>query len=93
MAFVGLSYSYESFYQAVRRCWRFGQVRDVNAHLVMTHAEAAIWRNVAGKAESHDAMKAEMRAAMLRNAGSIVNKRQTYQPGLAVNMPKWLRSA
>lgn len=93
MAFVGLSYSYEAFYQAVRRCWRFGQVRDVNAHLVMTHAEAAIWRNVSSKADSHDAMKAEMRAAMLRNTGSASEKRKSYQPNRAVNMPDWLRSA
>ena len=93
MAFVGLSYSYEAFYQAVRRCWRFGQTRDVNAHLVMTHAEAAIWRNVSGKADSHDAMKAEMRAAMQRNAGVKVDQRKTYQPKTASNLPDWLRSA
>mgnify|MGYP000243410783 CR=1 FL=1 len=34
MAFVGLSDSYEQFYQAVRRCWRFGQKRQVAVHLV-----------------------------------------------------------
>ena len=91
MAFVGLTYSYESFYQAVRRCWRFGQLRPVNAHLVMTHAEAAIWRNVAGKAESHDAMKREMREAMQRNAGIQIEQRAAYVPQKSANLPQWLR--
>lgn len=93
MAFVGLTYSYESFYQAVRRCWRFGQLRPVNAHLVMTHAEEAIWRNVAGKAESHDDMKREMREAMQRNAGIHIEQRAAYVPQKAANLPQWLRSA
>lgn len=93
MAFVGLTYSYESFYQAVRRCWRFGQLRPVNVHLVMTHAEAAIWRNVAGKAESHDAMKREMREAMHRNAGIQIEQRAAYVPQKSANLPQWLRSA
>jgi superfamily II DNA or RNA helicase len=93
MAFVGLTYSYESFYQAVRRCWRFGQTKPVNAHLVMTHAEAAIWRNVSSKADSHDAMKREMREAMQRNAGVKVDQRLAYQPQRSANLPQWLRSA
>lgn len=93
MAFVGLTYSYESFYQAVRRCWRFGQTKPVNAHLVMTHAEAAIWRNVSSKASNHDAMKREMREAMQRNAGIHVDQRLAYQPQRAANLPQWLRSA
>lgn len=93
MAFVGLTYSYESFYQSVRRCWRFGQTKPVNAHLVMTHAEAAIWRNIAGKADSHDAMKREMREAMHRNAGIHIEQRAAYTPQKLSNLPQWLRSA
>ncbi len=93
MAFVGLTYSYESFYQSVRRCWRFGQIRPVNAHLVMTHAEAAIWRNVSSKASNHDAMKREMREAMQRNTGIHIEQRAAYVPQKAANLPQWLRSA
>ena len=33
MAFVGVTDSFEAYYQAVRRCWRFGQKRDVHVHV------------------------------------------------------------
>ena len=49
MAFVGLSDSYESYYQAIRRCWRFGQARDVHAHVIVSALEAAIVENVRRK--------------------------------------------
>lgn len=49
MAFVGLSDSYEAYYQAVRRCWRFGQQRDVDAHIVLSDLEQEIASNVARK--------------------------------------------
>lgn len=93
MAFVGLSYSYEQFYQAVRRCWRFGQKHPVTAHMVMTHAEAAIWSKVSAKADKHDDMKREMREAMQRNAGILVPQRNIYTPQQTANFPSWLRSA
>ena len=49
MAFVGLSDSWESYYQSIRRCWRFGQTRPVEAVVVLSDAEAAIYENVMGK--------------------------------------------
>jgi superfamily II DNA or RNA helicase len=49
MAFVGLTHSYEQFYQATRRCWRFGQTQDVQAHVVVTDVEAAVARNIKRK--------------------------------------------
>lgn len=49
MAFVGLSDSWESYYQCVRRCWRFGQTQPVNAHIVLSEAERAIYDNVMSK--------------------------------------------
>jgi DNA modification methylase len=42
VAFVGLSYSYEQFYQAVRRCWRFGQTRPVECHIITAKSEGAV---------------------------------------------------
>ena len=49
MAFVGLSDSWESYYQSIRRCWRFGQVHPVEAVIVLSDAEAAIYENVMRK--------------------------------------------
>ncbi|RJQ09416.1 MAG: helicase [Dehalococcoidia bacterium] len=42
MAFVGLSYSFEQYYQAIRRCWRFGQARPVQCHVVTADTEGAV---------------------------------------------------
>ena len=49
MAFVGLSDSYEQQYQAIRRCWRFGQTRPVNVHVITAEAEGAVVANIKRK--------------------------------------------
>lgn len=49
MAFVGLSDSYEAYYQAIRRCWRFGQQHPVEAHIVVSDLEEQIVSNVRRK--------------------------------------------
>lgn len=55
MAFVGLSDSYEQFYQAVRRCWRFGQTKQVNVYVITAETEGAVVTNI--KRKEADAMK------------------------------------
>lgn len=49
MAFVGLSDSYESYYQAIRRCWRFGQTSPVDVHIIVSELEQEIVHNVRSK--------------------------------------------
>lgn len=49
MAFLGLSDSYESYYQCIRRCWRFGQQVPVDVHVVVSEAEKVIVANVRRK--------------------------------------------
>lgn len=49
MAFVGLGDSFEQYYQAVRRCWRFGQTREVTAHVIISEAEQVVVENVRRK--------------------------------------------
>lgn len=49
MAFVGMNDSYEQYYQAIRRCYRFGQTEVVNAHVVVSQIEQQIAENVARK--------------------------------------------
>ena len=60
MAFVGLSHSWEQFYQAVRRCWRFGQRMPVYVHIVSTDVEAAVLDNIKRKQAAADDMAAQM---------------------------------
>ncbi len=49
MAFVGLSDSFEQQYQAIRRCWRFGQTRPVTVHVITSSAEGAVVENIKRK--------------------------------------------
>ena len=60
MIFVGLSDSYEQYYQAVRRCWRFGQDKEVNVYIVISAREGAVRENIERKQEDFDKMKRAM---------------------------------
>ncbi len=87
--FTGLSFSYESFYQAVRRFYRFGQKRPVNAHVVMADTEAAIYDVVQRKSGDHAAMKTAMSDAMRRAAVSHAQM-QSYNPNQKATLPTWV---
>jgi DNA modification methylase/superfamily II DNA or RNA helicase len=64
MAFVGLSDSWEAYYQCIRRCWRFGQTEPVTAHVVLSDAESAIYENVMRKEEEATRMADSLMAAV-----------------------------
>lgn len=63
VAFVGLSYSFEDFYQALRRSYRFGQKYPVNAYIVQAATEGAILQAVQNKMAAHERMQTAMKAA------------------------------
>ena len=67
VAFVGLSDSYEQFYQAVRRCWRFGQRHPVNVHVITAETEGAVVRNI----ERKEADAARLAEGMVANMSEI----------------------
>lgn len=92
VCFAGLSFSYEQFYQAIRRCWRFGQQRPVDVHVVMADTEAAIWRAVQRKEGEHNDMKRHMYAAMKR-AVEVRGVKLNYQPTKTANLPEWMVQA
>jgi DNA modification methylase/superfamily II DNA or RNA helicase len=60
VAFVGLSDSWEAYYQAIRRCWRYGQVRAVECHVITSTAEGAVVANIERKEREARAMGEEM---------------------------------
>jgi hypothetical protein len=87
--FAGISFSYESYYQAVRRSWRFGQTRPVHVHVVCADTERAIWNVVSRKQGDHDAMKREMAAAMRRSM-AVKSAKVTYNPHHKATLPSWI---
>ena len=93
MAFVGRTFSYEAWYQAVRRCWRFGQTRPVEVHIIVAEGEDQIGRVIDRKAEGHAAMKLAMANAMRRNIGRDAAKSAPYNPQYIGRLPSWLQSA
>lgn len=60
MVFVGLSDSYESYYQAIRRCYRFGQQHPVDVRIVVSALEQQIVQNVARKEAEAETSSAEL---------------------------------
>lgn len=93
MAFVGLSHSWEQFYQAVRRCWRFGQRFDVTAHIICTDIEAAVLKNIKEKQLMADEMAAEMVAYMATTMVEELNGKSdpisTIETGRIVKGDGW----
>lgn len=94
VAFVGISDSWESYYQAVRRCWRFGQRRPVNVHVVYARTEGPVMANL--KRKEGDALK--MAEELAADAAALVSEsvkgleRTTldYRPKARMVVPQWL---
>lgn len=78
MAFVGLDDSFEKFYQSVRRCYRFGQKREVNVHLFTAENEGQILENLRRKEAQHH----EMSANMIEHMRDIMNTELTGQKNI-----------
>lgn len=91
MIYVGRSFSYEQFYQSVRRCWRFGQTRAVDVHIIVAEGEDQIGRVIDRKAADHAAMKRAMAEAMKRAAQKSEVK-APYNPTHVGRLPTWLKS-
>ncbi len=82
MVFVGLSDSFEALYQAVRRCYRFGQEKDVNVHVITHETEGAVVRNIKRKElqfeEMSDSMTENMSEITKKEIKSLFNQKDIY---------------
>ncbi len=94
MAFVGLNDSFEQLYQALRRCWRFGQTKPVNAYLIASELEGAVVANLEQKEREFeamaDAMAAHMRdltSAAIRGGRVGASDQRATQ---TMELPEWL---
>lgn len=88
MVFASISYSYESFYQAIRREWRFGQKHPVHVDVIISDAELPIWRTIERKARQHDTMKRAMVESIMGGQGTAT--KLNYEPKAAAILPEWL---
>lgn len=92
--FVGLSDSWESYYQAIRRQWRFGQSQTVNVWIISADTEGAVLQNIMRKDQQHN----EMMSSMMDHMRDLVNKsvfgasieKTDYCPELKMALPEWI---
>lgn len=82
------SHSYEQYYQAVRRCWRFGQTRPVTVDLVATEGERGIRDNLRRKSAAADRMFSHL-VQYMHEALAIDT---SHRPTLTPELPSWLSS-
>jgi hypothetical protein len=82
------SHSYEQYYQAVRRCWRFGQTRPVLVDIIATESEVEIQHNLQRKANQAERMFSSLVAHM--RDGMTIRRFETFDTELEV--PSWLAS-
>ena len=94
MIFCGISDSYEQFYQAVRRCWRYGQDKPVNVHIIISEAEMNVLDNIKRKQADMDTMQNNM-VSLMRDVTMSEIKKTTrittdYKPNKRMEIPAWI---
>jgi hypothetical protein len=96
MVFVGLNDSFEQLYQAIRRCWRFGQTKPVNVWMVASELEGAVIANVEEKERAAEAM-ADAMAEHMRDLNIRAVRGMTapiMQPhNKPMSVPAWMTPA
>lgn len=96
-AFVGVNDSYEGFYQAVRRSWRFGQKRPVNIHVFASNQDGAVVANIKRKQAAAEEMSAAMAAETIGSVRESVlgasKDTNDYSPARSIDLPGFLRSS
>jgi len=95
VAFVGVTDSWEAYYQAVRRCWRFGQSREVHIHVFSSELEGAVVANLARKERDAAAMTEELASvtadAVREQVLGNIRTTNTYDAHTEMRIPTWLR--
>jgi len=97
MAFVGVTDSYEAYYQAVRRCWRFGQKRPVHVHIFASKTEGAVVANLKRKErdaqQMAESLSAETHDAVMAEVTGLTRQTNPYNPAQPIAVPSFLRVA
>lgn len=97
MVFVGLSDSFEQVFQAIRRCWRFGQEREVNVYIVISEQEGAVLENIKRKEKDFDIMQEGMirftKDIVSENIKSTTTEKTEYIPTEKMEIPNFLKGS
>lgn len=93
MIFTGLSDSYEQYYQALRRCWRFGQEKPVNVYIIISAKEGCVKENIERKQTDFLKMQSEMteltKEITKKELRSTCRISTPYEPHIRMELPKW----
>ena len=96
MAFVGLSDSFEQMFQAVRRCWRFGQTEPVDVYIITAETEGAVLENIKRKEQDFRNMVDEMvkytQGILSESIRATERDVTEYEAQRTLIIPEWLRS-
>ena len=94
MAFCGLNDSFEQLFQAIRRCWRFGQTEEVHAYMIASSLEGAVVANLQAKERKYEQMAAAMQTHMkdlcAENVRGAARRKTPYEPKIKMELPRWL---
>jgi hypothetical protein len=96
VVFVGLSHSWEQWYQAIRRTHRFGQLRDVHCYMVSSESEgkvaASLHRKQTDATALFDSMLAAMGDIQRKTISGLFREVSKYEPQVEMEIPEWLKS-
>ncbi len=97
MIFVGLSDSFEAYYQAVRRCWRFGQKSPVDVFIVISEKEGAVKANIERKQKDTKKMTAELvkytKEILKADIENTCRISESYIATELIEIPQWIKGA
>ena len=95
MVFVGASHSYEQTYQAIRRCWRFGQTMPVDVHIIRAETEQLVIDNYRRKEAEAARLGAEMALQVLDSVRAEIQSASArewnpYDANTPMTIPSWM---
>lgn len=93
-AFVGISHSFEAWYQAIRRTYRFGQTQPVDCHVITSSAEGPVVANLKRKQADAESMATgmleHMRDIQKANIKASTRTFDDYKPKVSMRIPSWV---
>ena len=97
MIYVGLSDSWEQFYQSLRRCYRFGQKNKVNVHVIISEQEGSVLENIKRKQSQADEMIKQMaqrtKNLFLDDIKQTQRISESYHAHDVIKLPSFLKGA